>query len=277
MLVRNQQEEELFMAETQLVPDVRKSVLVDVPVERAFAIFAECPTEWWPERHVFVKDRVSITIEPHAGGRYFERGADGTEIAWGTVVEWDPPRRIVLTWRVGPGWQPIFDDEHASFIEVDFAAAGPAVTTVTLTHSGLDRHGEIAGQIRAALDGPAPGETLRKYHEVVTAHAAASATAPVTLVNSFTVTGPAADFESAFAATAAFFAVLPGFIEHSLLRQLGEPGSYVNVARWTDQQALRAAVARPEFRAHSAALRELSTSTPLLFTECLRVWARAAG
>lgn len=187
------------MTETQVVPDVRKTVLVDAPVERAFAIFAEYPTEWWPERHVFVKDRVSITIEPYVGGRYYERGADGTEVAWGTVVEWDPPRRIVLTWRMGAGWQPIFDDEQASFIEVDFAPAGVAAASVTLTHSGLDRHGPIAGQIRAALDGPPPGETLRKYHEVVTRHVGSAAAAPVTLVNSFTVTGPAVDFESAFA------------------------------------------------------------------------------
>ncbi|MEH0584493.1 SRPBCC domain-containing protein [Streptomyces sp. B21-106] len=113
------------MTEAQKVPDVRKTVTVDVPADRAFAIFAERPIEWFPERHVFVEDRVSLTIEPFEGGRYYEVGADGTDIAWGTVVEWNPSKRIVLTWRVGPHWQPIFDDEKASFIEVDFEPAGP--------------------------------------------------------------------------------------------------------------------------------------------------------
>ncbi|GAB2862558.1 hypothetical protein GCM10022221_73040 [Actinocorallia aurea] len=250
----------------QSIPEVRKSVTVDVGVERAFAIFAERPIEWFPEKHVFVEDRRSLTIEPRVGGRYFEVGADGTDIAWGTVVEWEPPRRIVLTWRVGPGWRPVYDDALASFIEVDFAPAGPDRTEVTLTHSGLERHGEIAGMIRAALDGPSPGETLARYSEVVARHGARPAAEPVTLVNSFTVTGDAAEFEKVFAETSAFFAEQPGFVDHVLMRQTDEPGSYVNLARWQSAGALRAAVARPEFAPHAAALRGLSTSVPRVFT-----------
>lgn len=152
------------------VPDVAKSVTVEATIEQAFAIFAGRPLEWWPESHVFVKDRQAITIEPFVGGRYFERGADGEEIAWGTITEWDPPKRLVMTWRVGPNWQPITDDEKASFIKVDFAADGPATTTVTLTHADLHRHGDIAEGIHQALDGPSPGETLEQYAAVVARH-----------------------------------------------------------------------------------------------------------
>jgi uncharacterized protein YndB with AHSA1/START domain len=151
--------------------DVRKSVTVPVSIERAFKIFAEEPIGWWPERHVFVEDRQSITIEPQVGGRYYERGADGTEVTWGTILEWDPTRRIVMTWRVGPGWQPVLDDEQASLIEVDFAAAGPESTEVVLTHARLDRHGAAAELIHKALDGPSPGDTLAKYAELVARHA----------------------------------------------------------------------------------------------------------
>lgn len=263
------------MTESLRISDVRKTVIVAAPIDKAFAIFAERPIEWWPERHVFVRDRQSITIEPTTGGRYYERGADGTEIAWGTVVEWVPPKRIVLTWRVGPGWQPIFDDERASFIEVDFEPAGPGTTLVALTHSGLHRHGDIAASIHAALDGPEPGETLAKYRDVVArqAQAAAASSGPVTLINYFMLTGPADEFEKAFAETAAFFAEQPGFLDHTLLRQLDEPNTYVNVARWSDQQALRLAVARPEFQPHSTALRELATSEPKLFSVRLEVAA----
>ncbi|BCM72037.1 MULTISPECIES: antibiotic biosynthesis monooxygenase [Streptomyces] len=262
------------MTEAQKIPDVRKTVTVDVPADRAFAIFAERPLEWFPEKHVFVENRVSLTIEPFEGGRYYEVGADGTEIAWGTVVEWNPPKRIVLTWRVGPHWQPVFDDEKASFIEVDFEALGPGRTSVALTHSGLHRHGEIAPRIHAALDGPSPGETLARYAQVVARVGAAASAVPVTLVNKFEVTGPAEQFEEAFAATSAFFAAQPGFIEHTLHRRLDEPASYVNIARWTDNASLRAAVARPEFQPHSAALRALAVSSPELFE--VRLHAKAA-
>ncbi|MET9628481.1 SRPBCC domain-containing protein [Lentzea sp. NPDC006480] len=154
------------------VPDVSKSVTVHAPIEQAFAIFAEKPLEWWPPTHVFVKDRQSITIEPEVGGRYYETGADGEEIAWGTITEWNPPKRLVMTWRVGPGWRPIFDDVKASFIEVDFVAVDENTTEVRLTHAQLHRHGEIAGQIHSALDGPSPGETLEQFADVVRKHAA---------------------------------------------------------------------------------------------------------
>ncbi len=149
------------------VPNVAKTVTVPVPVDEAFDTFVQRPLEWWPPAHVFVRDRQSITIEPRAGGRYYERGADGTEVAWGTVVEWRRPYRLVLTWRVGPNWQPVFDDERASLIRVDFTAMGPSRTLVTLTHAELHRHGEIAPAIHRALDGPSPGETLARFAEVI--------------------------------------------------------------------------------------------------------------
>lgn len=155
---------------TTNVPDVTKSVTVAATVEEVFAIFVERPIEWWPATHVFVKDRQSLTIKDSLGDRYYERGADGTEVTWGTIVALDPPNRLTMTWRVGPGWQPVFDDENASVIDVRFATVGPNATQVTLTHSQLHRHGEAAGPIRAALDGPSPGETLAKFAEVVAKH-----------------------------------------------------------------------------------------------------------
>jgi uncharacterized protein YndB with AHSA1/START domain len=160
-------------APTAQVPDVRKTVVVDVPLEQAYTIFVERPYEWWPAHHVFVQDRQAITIEPRAGGRYYERGADGSTVDWGTVVEWDPPRRVVLTWRMGPGWRPVLDDDLASLIEVDLVALGPSRTEVALTHARLDKHGDAAPGIRAALDGPSPGATLEQYAAVVARHAGA--------------------------------------------------------------------------------------------------------
>jgi uncharacterized protein YndB with AHSA1/START domain len=152
--------------------DVRKAVTVPVTAAEAFAIYTERPAEWLPPEHTFIAGPVSIAMEPWAGGRFYERGADGTEITRGTIVEWAPPGRLAVTWRIGPGWRPVPDDEHASVIVVDFRPAGPAATEVMLTYTHLDRHGELAGSLRAAIRQPGSGDTLQRYSDVVARHAA---------------------------------------------------------------------------------------------------------
>ena len=154
------------------LPDVRKTITVPAPVDEAFRIFAERPIEWIPATHSFLNDPQSMAMEPRAGGRFYERGRDGAEITRGTILEWSPPHRLAVTWRVGPGWQPVFDDEQASVIRVSFTAAGPGTTDVALTYTQLHRHGEFAAVLRAALAGPGPGQTLVQYAGVVTRHAA---------------------------------------------------------------------------------------------------------
>lgn len=151
--------------------DIRKSVIVPAPAAEAFRIYTERPAEWLPPEHTFIRDPQSITMEPWAGGRFYERGADGTEVTRGTIVDWAPPGRLAVTWRIGPNWQPAFDDEHASVIVVEFNPAGADATEVVLTYTQLDRHGDMAGTIRSAITNPGAGDTLQRYAEVVTRHA----------------------------------------------------------------------------------------------------------
>ncbi|GAA2248258.1 hypothetical protein GCM10010145_14370 [Streptomyces ruber] len=94
----------------------------------------------------------------------------------------------------------------------------------------------------------------------------------VMFVNRFTLSGSAEDFEAAFAGTAEFLCRRPGFRWHTLLvpaetghRAAGTRPQYVNVAVWDDEASFRAALAHPNFPAHAAALRALSTSEPALY------------
>jgi len=152
---------------------VRKSVTVPVTPDVAFRIYTEQPREWLPPEHTFIRNPESVTFEPWAGGRFYERGADGSEITRGTITEWDPPERLAVTWRIGPDWQPVFDDSGASVIVVDFALSGANTTEVMLTYTHLDRHGEMADMIRSAISRPGP-DTLDRYAEVVKRHTAQS-------------------------------------------------------------------------------------------------------
>ena len=92
--------------QTTIEPIVR-SVTVQCPVERAFEVYTGGIGRWWPlETHSIAVGSggkaVDAVIEPRAGGRMFEVQADGKEAPWGTVDVWDPPHRLVISWRVNP-------------------------------------------------------------------------------------------------------------------------------------------------------------------------------
>lgn len=151
-------------------PDVRRSIVVPAPPAVAFRVYTEHPAEWLPAAHTFLSGPQSIVMEPWVGGRFYERAVDGTEAVRGTITEWLPPDRLAVTWRIGPGWRPVFDDEHASVIVVEFTQAGPGATEVTLTYTHLERHGDMAAVISSAVAAASPDDTLHRFAEAVAMH-----------------------------------------------------------------------------------------------------------
>jgi hypothetical protein len=49
---------------------VKRTIRVNVPIERAFRVFTEKMGTWWPGTHHIAKTPfVEVVVEPHAGGR----------------------------------------------------------------------------------------------------------------------------------------------------------------------------------------------------------------
>lgn len=134
---------------------IRKSVRVSVPRERAFTLFVEHMEAWWPAaHHIGEKPFQTILVEPRAGGRWYERDAQGGECEWGTVLVWEPPSQVTFSWHLGPDWRFNPDLSRASEVALRFVEEGPAATLVELVHRGFERHGEGYEQMRATLDSP---------------------------------------------------------------------------------------------------------------------------
>jgi uncharacterized protein YndB with AHSA1/START domain len=137
----------------QTMEAVRRSVTVSAPRERAFDLFTQGMTSWWPlsTHHIGAADAVEVVLEPRAGGRWFERGTDGSESEWGRVIAHERPERILLAWHLDHEWR--YDPEVFSEVEVRFVAEGQASTRVELEHRGFEVYGAHAHEVRDPVAG----------------------------------------------------------------------------------------------------------------------------
>jgi uncharacterized protein YndB with AHSA1/START domain len=131
---------------------ISKTVEVKAAPERAFEVFAGRMGEWWHKEHSIAKDTTQkdVIIEPRAGGRWFELGADGSEHSWGHVIAYDPPRRLLLGWQLNRDF--VFDPDLVTEVEVRFEPT-EAGTRVHFEHRLLERMGEGVAEEFEAMDG----------------------------------------------------------------------------------------------------------------------------
>ena len=117
---------------------VTASIVVEAPLDRAFQVFTEDMSSWWPAgHHILQGEPAEMVFEPRLGGRIYDRGVDGSECQWSRV---------------------------SGEIEVRFVAESPSRTRIDLEHRNLDRHGDGWESVRAAVgsDGGWP-ESLQSF------------------------------------------------------------------------------------------------------------------
>ena len=84
--------------------------------------------------HYFYGARVETTGEVGTPFRY--RAADGSLLGDATVLEAEPPHRLVVTWR--SLWDPELAAEPASRVTWEIEPQGPGLSLLTVVHDRLD-------------------------------------------------------------------------------------------------------------------------------------------
>jgi hypothetical protein len=148
------------------VPEVRRDVVVPVPLQKAFEVFTERFGDFKPREHNLLGVPIAETVfEARVGGHIYDRGVDGSECRWARILAYEPPAakpsggavpavaRVVFSWDIGPTWQVVSDPETASEVEVTFVAEGADRTRVELVHRHLDRHGPGWPSVHGGVSG----------------------------------------------------------------------------------------------------------------------------
>ena len=103
-----------------------KSVLLPLAPVKAFELFTQAISQWWPADRRHTGDPAS-EIFLLESGRFFERAHDGQEIELGRVRLWESPNRIRLDFFIATGV------ERPTEVEISFAAEAGG-TRVTVQH-----------------------------------------------------------------------------------------------------------------------------------------------
>ena len=137
----------------ETIEAIRREVVVDVGQARAFELFTKDMTAWWPPAHHIGSAPIAqIIVEPRTGGRWYTEHQDGTETDTGTVLAWDPPDRLAVTWQIGADWK--FHTDFATTVEVRFEPLDDDRTLVKLEHRDLEAFGDDAVKMRDTFEGP---------------------------------------------------------------------------------------------------------------------------
>jgi uncharacterized protein YndB with AHSA1/START domain len=99
--------------------------------ERAFAVFTGEIGAWWQPSGLFQTTPRAPGVLAFEDGRLVETLANGKVFEIGKVTAWEPPSRLVFSWR-----QANFPPDLHTEVEVRFEAVGEE-TRVSVEHRGF--------------------------------------------------------------------------------------------------------------------------------------------
>jgi uncharacterized protein YndB with AHSA1/START domain len=150
------------------IESVRRRLVVNLGIERAFRLFIERFDAIKPREHNLLPVAIAETVfEPRQGGHIYDVGVDGSRCRWSRVLTYDPPHRVVFSWDIGPTWQLEPDLSKTSEVEVRFIAESVSRTRVELEHRNLDRHGDGWQSVADGISGEGGWPVyLRRYSAI---------------------------------------------------------------------------------------------------------------
>jgi hypothetical protein len=113
-------------------PPVRQSITIDSSIEHTFEVFVRELATWWPlDPFSFGgRDRIdTVSVDGRIGGRVVEHWHDGSELDWGTVLDWHAPSGFIMTWNV---------TGEPTEVEFRFEVLEPESTRVEVEHRGWE-------------------------------------------------------------------------------------------------------------------------------------------
>ncbi|NIK59732.1 SRPBCC domain-containing protein [Kribbella shirazensis] len=122
--------------------ELTAEVEVPVPAAVAFELFTDEFGRWWPPEFSWSGADL-LTDMGILDGVLYELGPHGLQWDWGRVLAWEPGRRFVFSWQIGPDRVPVPRAEDASEVEVTFDGS-----SVRVVHRGWERHGDAGDDYR---------------------------------------------------------------------------------------------------------------------------------
>ncbi|MEV3932792.1 MULTISPECIES: AMP-binding protein [unclassified Streptomyces] len=156
---------------------------------------------------------------------------------------------------------------HALLVLTDPASRGDAEEALTRLNARLPyykqvRSHEVVERIPRTPNGKIPRRELRASF-----HAQLDGGSPmVILINEFILTAAPEEFEKVFEASSVYMREQPGFVDHTLVRSMTNPNTYINIARWQDAAAHIQVVQSEGFQDHIRQLAGVARATPQLHT-----------